>query len=172
MNGSDLILKLQEDIIRLCEKTIDSKWIAIFAVIISFMSLIISLASYIWTKRASKAALLNDVKRSIDDAKTQMEHITLKLAPLEANENKTDNETREFDIQKTVHESSLEKVLNAYEYGCQKYCANLILKDEFKKTYFLDIREYVQAFEDKFTGPLTRYTYIIRLYNEWHTPGK
>ena len=138
---------------------------------IAALSLLISILGYFLNRRSNKAALLHQVKTSIDDAKTLMENRTVEMAPLSSKKKRTADEERQLDTLKSVYESSLEKVINAYEDGCQKYCANLILKKEFKKSYFGDIRDYVEQFEDKFTGPVTRYTYILRLYREWHKPS-
>lgn len=136
--------------------------------VVSFIALIISIFTYFATSKANKAALLHQVKISIDDAKTQLENMTLKLAELQSKKSLTADEKRKLTIQESVYDSALEKLLNAYENGCQKYKSNLILKDEFKRSYHSDIRKYIEAFEDKFSGPLTEYSHMLYLYNEWH----
>lgn len=141
------------------------------AVVVAIISLIVSILSSKSNKRSTKAALLHQVKTSIDDAKTQLENRTERIAPLKAKRQRNADEEREYQSLISVYESSLEKVLNAYEDGCQKYYANLILKDEFRKSYYNDVRNYVENFESKFTGPVTPYTYILKLYQEWHKPA-
>lgn len=146
-------------------------WISGAAAVVAALSLIISILGYFLNRRSNKAALLHQVKTSIDDAKTLMENRTVEMAPLTSKKKRTADEERQLETLKSVFESSLEKVINAYEDGCQKYCANLVLRTEFKKSYFGDIRDYVERFKDEFTGPVTRYTYILRLYREWHKPN-
>ncbi len=145
-------------------------WISGIAAGIATLSLIISIFGYFLNRRSNKAALLHQVKMSIDDAKTQLENRTVEISPLSSKKKRTADEDRQLTTLQTVYESSLEKVINAYEDGCQKYFAGLILKDEFKRSYFGDIRDYVEKFQDKFTGPVTRYTYVLKLYNQWHKP--
>ena len=145
-------------------------WISGSAAFIAVLSILLSIVSYFSNKRSNKATLLHQVKNSIDDAKTQLENRTENIAPLKSKKKRTADEEREYQTLLGVYESSLEKVINAYEDGCQKYYAGLIIKKEFKKSYFGDIRGYVENFEDKFTGPVTRYSYILKAYNEWHKP--
>jgi len=145
-------------------------WVSGLAALVATSSMFVSAKSYFSNKRSNKATLLHQVKISIDDAKTQLENRTEKIAPLKSKKKRTAEEEREYQTLLGVYESSLEKVINAYEDGCQKYYANLIIKKEFKKSYFGDIRNYVENFEDKFTGPVTRYSYILKAYNEWHKP--
>lgn len=145
-------------------------WVSGMAAFIAALSMLTSVISYLSGKKSNKATLLHQVKMSIDDAKTQLENRTEKIAPLQSKKKRTADEEREYQTLLGVYESSLEKVINAYEDGCQKYYANLILKEEFKKSYFGDIRDYVENFKDKFTEPVTRYTYILKAYNEWHKP--
>lgn len=136
--------------------------------VVSLIALIVSVFTYFSTSKANKAALLHQVKISIDDAKTQLENMTLELAELQSKKSLTADEKRKLSIQESVYESALEKLLNAYEDGCQKYKSNLILKTEFKRSYHSDIRKYIEAFEEKFSGPLTEYAHMLHLYNEWH----
>jgi len=143
-------------------------WVSGSAGFIAIASIFVSVKSYLSNKRSNKATLLHQVKISIDDAKTQLENRTEKIAPLQSKKNRTADEEREYQTLLSVYESSLEKVINAYEDGCQKYYSNLIIKEEFKKSYFGDVRDYVENFEGKFTGPVTRYSYILKAYAEWH----
>ena len=145
-------------------------WISGSAGFVAVLAMILSMISYFSNKRSNKATLLHQVKNSIDDAKTQLENRTVEMSELQSKKKKTADEERQYETLLAVHESSLEKVINAYEDGCQKYYAKLIIQEEFKKSYFGDIRDYVENFEDKFTGPVTRYSYILKAYNEWHKP--
>lgn len=136
--------------------------------VVALVALMISVIAYFSTVKSNKAALLHQVKNSIDNAKTQLENLTLELSILTSKSKLTADEERQLNIQKTVYESGLEKVLNAYEDGCQKYKSKLILQDEFKNSYYGDIRRYVEEFTEKFTGPVTEYTHMISLYRKWH----
>lgn len=118
----------------------------------------------------NKATILQEVKRSIDNAKTQVENMSLAFLPISSKENPTPDEKKQKEAFKAIYDSAFEKVLNAYEDGCQKYYADLILRDEFKRSYFGDIRKYVEEFSDKFSEPVTCYTYMLRLYKEWYRP--
>ena len=147
--------------------------ISALALSVSLISLIISFISSRSNKRLSKAALLHQVKKSIDDAKTQVENKTESIAKLQAKKRRTAEEETEYQTLLSVHKSSLEKVINSYEDGCQKYYSDLILKDEFKQAYFSDIRLYVESLATEFfSEPATKYTYILKAYHEWHNPKK
>ncbi len=134
----------------------------------ALVALVISVITYFSTVKSNKAALLHQVKNSIDDAKTHLANLTLELSTLQSKSKLTADERRQLSIQISVYESALEKLLNAYEDGCQKYISKLILKAEFKKSYYGDIRRYIEEFTEKFTGPVTEYTHMISLYKEWH----
>ena len=145
-------------------------WLSGSALLVAVTAIILSAISYFSNKRSNRATLLHQVKNSIDDAKNQVENRTVEMAELGSKETRSEDEERQYQTLVAVHESSFEKVLNAYEDGCQKYYAKLIIRKEFRKSYFGDIRDYVEHFEDKFIGPATRYLYILKAYDEWHKP--
>jgi len=139
-------------------------WYLVATVLIAFISFFALFTS----KNSSKAALLHQVKISINDAKTQIENLTLQLSELKSKKTLTADEKRQKDIQEKIYESAIEKLLNTYDDGCQKYFANSISKKEFKKSYFNDIRKYIESFPNKFQEPLTEYNYMLKLYKNWH----
>jgi hypothetical protein len=148
-----------------------------YTTILSTIATVISVLAFahsIWTRysanKFNKATILQSVKITIDNAKTQLESLSVQLVPINAKKNLTTEEQRQKESYKKIYESAIEKVLNAYEDGCQKYYANLILKEEFKRSYFSDIRKYIEEFPNKFSEPITRYTYMLKLYKEWHKP--
>jgi hypothetical protein len=59
-----------------------------------------------------------------------------------------------------------ERLLSAYEDGCAQYFGGLVNKRHFVQAYHQDIVTYVVAYEDKFSPPLTRFSYIIRYVEE------
>ncbi|MDR3232087.1 MAG: hypothetical protein LBT46_00185 [Planctomycetaceae bacterium] len=140
------------------------------AAVISVVSLICSIRGQYINSRFSKATITQQIKTSVDAAKSQVEQMTVNMSSLIAKTQKTDDEQRQLEILKNAYDSTVEKVLNAYNDGCQKYFASLVLKDEFKRSYYSDIRQYVEEFNDKFTEPISAYTAMIRLYKEWHKP--
>ena len=139
-------------------------WYLIATILIA----IISLFALFENRKSSKASLLHQVKNSIDDAKTQIENLTLQFSELKSKKKLTADEERQKEIQNTIYNSAIEKLLNAYEDGCQKYFANDIVKEEFKKSYHSDIREYVENFSEKFREPLTKYNFMLRVHKEWY----
>lgn len=139
-------------------------WYLIATIIIA----IISFFALYESKNSSKASLLHQVKNSINDAKTQIENLTLELSELRSKKKLTADEQRQKDIQEKIFESAIEKLLNVYDDACQKYFANSIPKNEFKKSYFNDIRKYIESFPEKFQEPLTEYNFMLRLYTKWH----
>ena len=142
----------------------------ILSIVISMVALVISGIALYWGNRFSKATVLQQIKQSIDNAKTHVEAVSLAISPIISKEQPTNDEKRQKEDLQRIYDSAFEKVLNAYEDGCQKYYAHLVLKQEFRRSYFSDLRDYVEEFPDKFSEPITRYTYILKLYKEWHKP--
>lgn len=66
-------------------------------------------------------------------------------------------------------DSVLEDCLNAFDEACTKYIDGKIDKTRFKKTYFDEIRQLVEnkAFNDKYSGPQTKYEATVKVYKEW-----
>lgn len=178
MNSNELIRligdfqNLSNQVVNLSNQTTSTVVKGYWGLSIAGLSMFISVVALMWNKKSNKAQLLHQVKNSIDTAKTQVENISMQMSELAAKKKRSADEQRQLDTMLKIQDSAFEKVLNAYEDGCQKYKGNLILRKEFKKSYFEDIREYVHRFQNKFSGPLTSYQYMLDLYNEWHKVKK
>lgn len=142
-----------------------SFWIPI---LISAFAVGLSLFSYFSNKKQTKKNALSKIKSNIDIAKSQIETLTMEFAPLKAKKNKTADEKREFGLKRQVLDTVIERLLNGYEDGCDKYYKNQLLKQDFVDTYHQDISAYIIAFPDKFSEPLTRFTNMLKYYNEYH----
>jgi ABC-type phosphate/phosphonate transport system ATPase subunit len=156
------VVSLQTESLSLFQKIYLS--VIIVSAIISSISLIVIISS----KNQGKASLLHQVRNSIDGAKTHVEQLKFEIAPLKSKTSRTPDEENCFIEYQLIEKSSVEKLLNTYEDGCQKYFAGTILKRQFEKTYKNDIRRYVEAFSDKFSEPLTEYIHMVKLYKKWH----
>lgn len=141
-------------------------------VTISLLAILISFLSYLSNQKQSKKNALSKIKSNIDLAKSQIETLTMELAPLKAKNNRTNEEEQELKIKLQVYDSVIERLLNGYEDGCDKFFKKQIIKQDFIDSYHSDIRSYVEEFPEKFTEPLTRFTNTLDYYNEYHKKVK
>lgn len=141
-------------------------------VIISVVAIAVSLYTAARTKNTSeenmKQVTLQGIKSNVDSAKAQVESISMQIAPLKAKVTLTKEEQGELDIKNQTFDSVVERLLNAYNDGCQKYYKNQVVAQDFVDLYHQDIAEYIRAFEEKFTGPLTRFDAMLKYFNEKH----
>ena len=59
----------------------------------------------------NKATILQEVKRSIDNAKTQVENLSIVILPITSKENPTQDEKNQKVAFQPIYNSALEKVL-------------------------------------------------------------
>ena len=95
------------------EKSIE--WIPI---VISFFALIFSMFSFNKEQASVKDNMLSNIKENIDNAKTQYETLAMEIASLISKNKKNDEE---FRIKQKICNSAFERVLNAYEDGCDAF---------------------------------------------------
>lgn len=139
---------------------------------ISILAVLVSLYASSQGKKQSLAARLQGVKNNIDLAKAQLESLSMEIAPLKAKKSPTADEKRELELKLQVYESVLERVLNAYNDGCDRFFKKQVKQQDFMDLYHQDIRDYVEKLPDKFQPPLTRFDYIVRYYEEKHKKAK
>jgi len=148
------------------------------AVIISLFSLAVSIWAILSASRSSDKSdnitvtnnletLLNTIKNNIDESKKHYESLSMEMAELKAKNQKTPEENSELILKQQILDSAFEKVLNAYEDGCEKFYNNKISKKDFSGKYHLDINDYITNFPNKFREPETRYTYMLKYYKEY-----
>ncbi|QEN95337.1 hypothetical protein F0H33_00245 [Xanthomonas translucens pv. undulosa] len=66
----------------------------------------------------------------------------------------------------------VERLLNAYNDGCQKFYQNQVIAQDFIDLYHQEIADYIREFKEKFSGPLTRFDAMLNYYNEKHKNPK
>lgn len=135
---------------------------------VSILAILGSFYVIFQNKKQSKALVLQAIKSNIDLAKSQIESLSMELAPLKAKKSPSADEKQELDIKNQVYESALERLLNAYNDGCDKFYKKQISAQDFTDMYHQDIRTYIESFPDKFREPLTRFDKMLQYYNEYH----
>ncbi|WP_434982054.1 hypothetical protein [Xanthomonas arboricola] len=139
-------------------------------VLISVAAIVASLFTAYKTKLLSadnlRQVVLQGIKSNIDAAKAQVESTAMQLAPLKAKESPTKDQKDELAIKEQVFDSVIERLLNAYNDGCQKFYKDQVVAQDFIDLYHQDIADYIRDFQEKFSGPLTRFDAMLRYYNE------
>ena len=146
-------------------------------VIISIVAIVVSALSIAKAKSMSEKNMrqvaLQGIKAGVDSAKSQIEVLSMQIAPLKAKQSSLGkNQKEEFQIQQQALDSAVERLLNAYNDGCQKFYKHQVDTQDFIDLYHQDIADFIRAFEDKFSGPLTRFDAMLRYYNEKHKNPK
>ncbi|WP_231103666.1 hypothetical protein, partial [Xanthomonas graminis] len=119
-----------------------------------------------------KQIALQGIKSNIDAAKAQVESTAMQLALLKAKRSPTKDQKDELAIKQQVFDSMVERLLNAYNDGCQKFYKNQVIAQDFIDLYHQDIADYIREFKEKFSGPLTRFDAMLNYYNEKHKNPK
>jgi hypothetical protein len=143
-----------------------SLWLSGGALLAGLAAVIISICAYTGSQRLGRQNVLHQLKTSIDDAKDKFEQVGIELVRTR----RQPDAAREVEILEATHKARFERILNAYETACQKYQAKLVLRDEFKTSYFDDIRLFVEEEPGRFTGEFIRYRAMRAVYQEWHQP--
>jgi hypothetical protein len=168
----DAIIKLIDQLARRLD-VLEGQWYKFWIpVILSAIAIAISIIAFILNRKQSMASrkqvVLQGVKNNIDFAKSSIEKLSMELAPLKANNNLTTSEQTELDLKLRVYEAAIERLLNAYSDGCDKYFKEQVNRQDFADLYHQDIRDYVEKFPEKFQPPLTRFDKMVRYYEEFH----
>jgi hypothetical protein len=143
---------------------------------VSIIAIIVSAVTASRAKSFSEAQLksvaLQGVKSNVDAARAQIESLSMEIAPLKAIAKQTKEQKSEFEIKQKILDSAFERLLNAYDDGCSKFFKHQVPQQDFADLYHSDIADYVREFEDKFSGPLTRFGSMLRYYTEKHVNVK
>ena len=142
-----------------------SFWVPVF---ISIIAVLISIWAIYSNKEQSKKNSLDKIKSNIDLAKAQLETLTMEIASLKAKTNKTNTEEKELEIKLQIINSVIERLLNNYENGCDKFFKKQVKKQDFVDSYHNDVALYITQFPDKFTEPLTQYKNMLKYYNKYY----
>jgi hypothetical protein len=161
---NEIILDVLQRIQNLEKNQIEG-WVTI---IISFVALLLSILSFRKEQTFTKDNMLANIKANIDSARAQYDNHAMEIAPLAAKQNRTEQEEAEFGIKQKICDSAFEKVLNAYEDGCDYFYLNKVNKKHFMAKYHRDIIGYVNDFSDMFNDTLTHYGSIFRYYKKYH----
>ncbi|MCL6714178.1 hypothetical protein M8R20_45135 [Pseudomonas sp. R2.Fl] len=146
-------------------------------VIISILALGLSALSIVKAKSMSEKNMrqvaLQGIKSGVDSAKAQIEALSIQIAPLKAKQSPLNkSQLEEFQIKQQALDSAFERLLNAYNDGCQKFFKRQVDTQDFIDLYHQDIADYIREFESKFLPPLTRFDAMLRYYNEKHKNPK
>jgi Zn-dependent M32 family carboxypeptidase len=156
------------DIIRRIGNLEKTTVLSILSIIISLIAGAVSILSYLKNNSVTKDNALTNVKLNIDTSKSHYENLCMETANLHAKKSRTADEERELELRKTICDSAFEKVLNAYEDGCDRFFKNKVNKRDFKEKYHPDIVKYVEEFPEMFSEPLTAYNEILDYYKKNH----
>lgn len=118
-------------------------------------------------KKRAKEGTLQAVKSNIDSAKAQLETLSMELAPLKAKSSLSDEENRELEIKDQILNSVIERLLNAYNDGCDKFFKKQVVKQDFSDMYQNDIRSYIKEFPESFQAPLTEFDSMLKYFKEY-----
>jgi len=143
-------------------------FLSILSIIVSVFAVIVGILSYLKNSSVTKDNALTNIKSNIDTAKSHYENLSMETAKLKVKIDKTEQEERELELKRTICDSAFEKVLNAYEDGCDRFFKNKVDKKDFREKYHTDIVKYVEEFPKEFSEPLTSYNRILAYYKRNH----
>jgi hypothetical protein len=141
-------------------------------IVVSIVAVLVSAFSIHMNRNQSKISGLQAIKGNINLAKAQIETLSMELAPLKAKKNQTADEKRELELKLQVYDSAIERLLNGYNDGCDRFFKGQDHKKHYMDIYHQDIRDYVEKIPDKFQGPLTRFDHMLKYYNDKHKQAK
>lgn len=111
-----------------------------------------------------KAQALQAIKTNVDVAKAQVETLSMGIAQLVAKTNRSQEEEKELEIKNQAVNSSIERLLNAYNDGCDKFYKKQVDRQDFADLFSVDIALYIKKFPNKFSEPLTSYSRMIEYH--------
>lgn len=145
----------------------------ILAVICSIISIIIAVLAFqanqktsiqVTTLLSERASLHNaevelQIRLMITAARERLENISLEISSKDCDNSKYSK----------IFESALENVSNAYDEACTKYLDDKTDKERFKKTYFNELKNWVEGetTQEKYKGPQTKFKATVMVYEEW-----
>ena len=143
------------------------------AVLVSVIALCVSFKAS--QKGNELSSIANDLTKTANDM--QMAQVEMQIRELILNTRSRyedialqikDNEDNE--LYKSILDSSLEGLLNAYDEACAKYLDGKVDKERFKKLYHDEIRNLVdnEAIKEKYIAPQTKFRATVKVYNEWN----
>jgi len=143
-------------------------FLSILSIIVSLFAVIVSILSYLKNNSVTKDNTLTNIKFNIDTSKSHYENLCMETAELQSKNNRTEQEEKELELKKIICDSAFEKVLNAYEDGCNRYFKNKVNRNDFREKYHPDIVKFVEEFSEMFSEPLTSYNSILDYYRKNH----
>lgn len=154
--------------------------------IISFFSLLVSIAAIFYARSSSTKAnhiasqnlgLQNamvelEMRQAIENAKSKVNDIAIIMAPLVAQESSSIISTQDaatLELYRKNFDAATQTLLNTYDDACSKYLDCKVDKARFKKAYKFEIRNLLENKDLKeYFDPLTsRYRPILSVYSEW-----
>lgn len=167
-----VVIKLVDELSKRVD-AIQGQWYEYWIpVSISLIALGTSILGFFQNRNQSKSNVLQGIKNNVDLAKSQFESKSMEVASLKSKSQLTEDEKKEVEIKNQVIESILERLLNAYNDGCDKFYKKRVVKQDFVDMYDKDIALYIESFPDKFQAPVTRFEKMIDYYNEYHKHKK
>lgn len=148
-------------------------WIALYvgvgSLVVSIIAIIVTIILNKINNNKSnitrKEGNLYTIKSNIDAAKLNYQSITMQIA--------SSSDSPELqEMKKDQIDAAQELVFNAYEDACDAFYKNKIIKQDFIDKYDGDIRKYIEAFPNKFSGPIIVYKQMLKYFNEYHLNKK
>lgn len=145
--------------------------------VIAIIALVISIISIYKSHKANSIA--NELRKANNDL--QITANKLQMAQVEMDiRNMINNAKAKFfelaknaksgELEKNQYQAALKEVSNAYDEACAKYLDEKVDKDRFKKTYSVEIRNWVESecAKDKYVKPHTNFNATVKVYEEWN----
>lgn len=133
-------------------------------VIVSAGALATSIFAIWQNQRQRKDQALQSIKTNVDVAKAQVETLSMNIASLTAKLSKSEEESKELEIKNQAIASATERLLNAYNDGCDKFFKKQVNKQDFADLFSEDISLYIREFPSKFSEPQTSYSRMIEYH--------
>jgi len=168
----DLFLKITDELSNRIDNFEDVGYKFWIPLSISIGALMVSSLTVYLNRKQNKSATLQHIKNNVDNAKNQIESVSMEMASVKAKKKPTADEKRELDIKNQILNSAIEKLLNAYNDGCDKYFKKQVDQKDFIDLYHKDIALYVEKFPNKFSKPLTSFDAIVKYYESYHKRTK
>ena len=144
-------------------------------VILTALAVLVSvIALYVSFKASQKgnelASVANDLTKTANDMQMAQVEMQIRELILSARSRVQFKNDEDIELCKSMLDSALEGVLNAYDEACAKYLDGKVDKERFKKLYHDEIRQLVDdaTTKEKYMEPQTKFHATVKVYTEWN----
>lgn len=145
--------------------------------VIAIIALVVSIISIYKSHQANSIA--NELRKENNDLQITTNKLQIAQVEMEIRSMISNAKAKFFELAKYANsggleqnqfQATLEEVCNAYDEACAKYLDGKIDKNRFKKTYSVEIRNWVsnECAKDKYVQPHTNFNATVKVYEEWN----